>query len=119
MNTSSREPETSPSANIRRVMALNRGSSSLKLALYGFDGGASPSLLLTARVHRIGQPQASLAVNHVASGCKEEMPVEAGGNGSEAAQLLDWLQQRLGLAPVAAVGHRVVHGGLATQRRRR
>jgi acetate kinase len=111
MNMSSGDPETRSPASALRVMALNRGSSSLKLAVYGFADDTSPGLLLTAKVDRIGQPQAALAVDHAATGRKEEMPVEAGGHGAEAGQLLDWLQQRLGLAPVAAVGHRIVHGG--------
>jgi acetate kinase len=111
MNNFNPKPDVSSSNGFLRVMAMNRGSSSLKLAIYDFRHGQPPTLLLTGKVDRIGQPQASLAVNHVADGHREEIPVEARGHGEASGHLLDWLQKRLGLAPVAAAGHRVVHGG--------
>lgn len=94
-----------------RVMAMNRGSSTLKLAIYVFSADRPSSLLLTGKVDRIGSSQASLSLNYGADGHREEMPVEARGHGEASGHLLDWLHKRLGLAPVAAAGHRVVHGG--------
>jgi acetate kinase len=94
-----------------RVLAMNRGSSSLKVALYSFCPGDAPTLLLTGKVDRIGQPQASLAINDLASGQQSTSEVEAPGHGAAAGHLLDWLQQRFHVGEITAVGHRVVHGG--------
>ena len=88
---------------------MNRGSSSLKVALYSFGPGDPPTLVLTGKVDRIGQPQASLAVNDPEAGqqtTESRPPATARrpatcSTGSSSG----WLGE------LAAVGHRVVHGG--------
>jgi len=94
-----------------RVLAVNRGSSSLKIAVYSFVAGARSALLLTAKVDRIGQAQASLSVNDLAARQQSTAAVEAPGHGEAVEKLLDCLRERLGLEQVSAVGHRIVHGG--------
>jgi len=111
MNAVNRQTDARSSENGMRVFALNRGSSSLKFAIYEVSHGRPPSLLLTGKVDRIGQPQALLAVRHATDGRQETMPVDARGHGEAAGQLLEWLQRQVGPAPIAAAGHRVVHGG--------
>ena len=98
MNTANSQSDTHSTRDEFRVMAMNRGSSSLKLAIYVFSVDRPPSLLLTGKVDRIGSPQASLAVDYVADGHREEIPVEARGHGEASGHLLDWLHMRLGLA---------------------
>ncbi|MCE5268686.1 MAG: hypothetical protein LLG00_12450, partial [Planctomycetaceae bacterium] len=93
------------------VLAMNRGSSSLKVALYAFANGGQPTLRLTGKVDRIGQPQASLTVGGPAAERQPPTPVDARDHGEAAGCLLSWLRRRLGLKQLAAVGHRVVHGG--------
>ena len=64
-------PAKTPSENAfpsSRVLAMNRGSSSLKVALYSFGAGDRPTLTLTGKVDRIGQPEASLVVNDAGDG---------------------------------------------------
>jgi acetate kinase len=90
---------------------MNRGSSSLKGALYSFGPGDRPTLLLAGKVDRIGQPQASFTVNDLTTGRQSTSAVEAPGHGEAAGHLLDWLEQWIGVGELAAVGHRVVHGG--------
>jgi acetate kinase len=110
----STDPGKTPSekaAPSSQVLAMNRGSSSLKVALYSFVADDGPTLLLTGKVDRIGQPEAALTVNEAASGRQTTLPVDAPGHGEAAGHLLDWLQQRFAVGELAAVGHRVVHGG--------
>ncbi len=91
-----------------KILCLNAGSSSLKLALY--DLAAGETRLLAAAVERIGAPQGRLWVR----GDGDRMLVDAAGSFADAraavAAALDALA-RVAREPLAAVGHRVVHGG--------
>ena len=85
------------------VLALNAGSSSLKFAL--FDGGRA---LLRGQVSGIGT---RLKAEAAANGVAVEPPVLHGSTHEDVLpDLLGWLGCR-GPGGVAAVGHRVVHGG--------
>jgi len=95
-----------------RVLALNRGSSSLRFVLYAFGTDGVPAPLLTGKVDRIGNPAVSLTLNEVARGEPATVAVEAPDHGKTASHLFDWLRQRLPRDQLAAVGHRVVHGGM-------
>ena len=70
------------------VLALNAGSSSIKFALFEVGGAGRPGLLSKGQV-------------------------DTGATGQEAAlgSLLEWAEGHLGADTLAAVGHRVVHGG--------
>jgi acetate kinase len=72
-----------------RILTLNAGSSSLKLAL--FDMGTPPKRLLDHAVSRVGETAA-----HYARSLDEALSV---------------LEAHGGLDALAAVGHRIVHGG--------
>jgi acetate kinase len=84
------------------VLTINGGSSSIKFALYRED--AALKRVLHGKIDRIGLPGTVLTFN------EETMNIEAPDYRSAAALLLDWLEERIGLASVKAVGHRVVHG---------
>ena len=91
----------------RLVLALNAGSSSLKFAL--FEGNAPPVQILSGAIDRIGSAESAFALKHnggeQAKHARLPVPDHVSG--------LDYLLQRLSEtgADVAAVGHRVVHGG--------
>jgi acetate kinase len=114
MNSGNYHPDSPPvggAADSSRVLAINRGSSSLKFKLYKFENGDSPSPLLLGKVDRIGAPGVSLAVDDLARGEHFVTAVDAPCHGESADHLLPWLQRHLGLDQLAAVGHRIVHGG--------
>lgn len=86
------------------VLTLNGGSSTIKFAL--FVPADPPTRTLAGTVGRIGRPDATLSVRGEA-----DVPFAAADLPAAADALLDWLDARVGLGNVAAVGHRVVHGG--------
>ena len=90
------------------VLALNAGSSSLKFAL--FEGNAPPVQILSGAIDRIGSPESTFALKLIGGQQAERARLPAPDHVSG----LDYLLKRLSetAADVAAVGHRVVHGGL-------
>lgn len=91
----------------RSLLALNCGSSSLKFAL--FDAGDPRRKLLAGRVERIGGPDARRVLVDPASGRRDEARVDAPDPAAAASAVVEALGNRAGA--VAAVGHRIVHGG--------
>ena len=91
------------------VLAINAGSSSIKFALYRMAG--APQRLLRGNLDRIGLPGTKLTFEDAVR--KDEGVRECGTLDQAAAArlLLDWLDERVGLAAIAAVGHRVANGG--------
>jgi acetate kinase len=90
------------------LLAMNCGSSSIKFALY--RAGVRPLRQLHGKVDRIGQADAMLSVRddlHL----RQERLVDAPDLTAAATLLIDWLSEEVGLASIAAVGHRVVNGG--------
>jgi acetate kinase len=94
-----------------RVLSLNRGSSSLKLAMYSFEGGGEPRLMFSGNLERIGQPSATFVLHDLAAGRESRAEVDAPGRSAEAQELVDWLAGRSAIDQADAIGHRVVHGG--------
>lgn len=96
-----------------QILTLNAGSSSIKFALFGATSGQRA--LFTGRVERIGQRAATLVVQ---AGDEAEdarnsftRPIAASNHAEAVASLIRWLADRLKGESVAAVGHRIVHGG--------
>ncbi|HVZ85418.1 MAG TPA: acetate/propionate family kinase [Polyangia bacterium] len=89
------------------ILTINGGSSSIKFAL--FEAGDSLRRLVTGEIARIGLPSATLEVKDVHPQNNVLRPVEAPNYAAAADALMDWLAE-CGRA-LAAVGHRVVHGG--------
>jgi acetate kinase len=85
------------------VLVINCGSSSLRADILDADGGERR---VSLRVERIGEAGGSLRLD---AGPTE--PVRAGDHGTVLAQALPRMLERLGSQRLAAVGHRVVHGG--------
>ena len=88
------------------TLTLNAGSSSLKFALF-HDG---PKLILRGAISGIGEAPQVAAEN--ADRRALDVPTLAGRTQEDfLSPLLDWLQTHLNGETLAAVGHRIVHGG--------
>ncbi len=97
------------SPGLDRILTINGGSSSLKFALY--DRTDDTACLLSGRVDRIGLEDARWVVNWSGGGHNEDRPVDAPDQKSAIRLVIDWLESSVGFANIAAVGHRIVHGG--------
>lgn len=92
---------------VRGVLTLNAGSSSLKIAVYALEGDTP---ILTGQADRIG-PSATLALRK-ADG--EGIPIASGDLTTHAGALgviLETLRAHVPGLSLKAIGHRVVHGG--------
>ena len=97
-----------PRAEQSCLLTINGGSSSLKFAVFSRDSPdpvVVPSLV--GRIERIGLPDARVIFTQ--SG--ESRAVLAPNLPTAADWLIDWLGQSVGWSTIAAVAHRVVHGG--------
>jgi acetate kinase len=91
------------------ILTINGGSSSIKFAL--FDAGDSLRRILAGGIERIGLPDACLRVKGSNQADNLSRPVAAPDHQTAAGFLMDWIEERGGRDGLAAVGHRVVHGG--------
>jgi len=89
---------------MKTVLALNAGSATLKFALYRADG---LELLARGLVDHWGADGQHLTISGAAT---FDGPVE-GDAEAAIAFILDWQRRQWPNAEVAAVGHRIVHGG--------
>jgi acetate kinase len=92
-----------------RILTVNGGSSSIKFAL--FEGGGSLSRILEGAIDRIGLPEATFRVKGEDRANNLSRIVAAPDHTVAVGVLMDWLEERSGSTALAAVGHRVVHGG--------
>lgn len=93
----------------RSVLTINSGSSSIKFAIFTLD--ADPRRLLVGAVERIGSSPAALRAADGDGPSSEPLPVEAADHRMAAERLIEWVGPRARDAFLAAVGHRLVHGG--------
>ena len=92
-----------------RLLTINGGSSSIKFAL--FLAGDSLMRILEGALERIGLPEATLRVKGVDLADTFSRSVTAPDHSVAVGLLMDWIEKRIGQNVLAAVGHRVVHGG--------
>ena len=93
-----------------RVLTINAGSSSLKFAV--FTRSDPPMRRLSGKIERIGGPDARMSAHGpVLDALLNDEPVAARNPAEAASLLIGWLGRHVGLSAVAAIGHRVVHGG--------
>ncbi len=88
------------------ILVINCGSSSLKFALLA-EGKRTP--ILSGVAENLGQPESRLSIRQTSD--KTLVGLEGGDHRAALAALLTTLRQRELLGSVAAVGHRVAHGG--------
>jgi acetate kinase len=97
---------------IKKLLIVNAGSSSLKFAVYASDGNADALLQLRGQLAGIGQGK--LRVELIPS-AGDAPDWQLDSNVGDHASALQWLAQQLGLLQKPedwlAIGHRVVHGG--------
>jgi acetate kinase len=91
------------------ILTINGGSSSIKFAL--FDAGNSLQRILEGAIDRIGLPEATLQVKGMNKADDFSRPAGAPDHTAAVGVLMDWIEERGGHDTLAAVGHRVVHGG--------
>jgi acetate kinase len=96
----------------KNMLAVNGGSSSIKFCV--FDIGRGLQKRLSGKIERIGQENAALTYTDDRND-KRQLRVDAPDLCAAGIFLLGWLEKQAGVFPLAAVGHRVVHGGVRTQ----
>jgi acetate kinase len=92
-----------------RILTINGGSSSIKFAL--FEAHEPLRRILWGGIERIGLPDASFRVHGIELADDFVRAVSAPDHTSAVAILMDWMEQRIRLTSLSAVGHRVLHGG--------
>ena len=98
-----------PHRDRRRILCIDRGSSSLKVAVYELGGGHEQALL-EGGVDRLAEPNATLSIRDYRGRPQHETQRQLSGAEPVAAVLA--LVQELGVH-VDAVGNRLVYGGPA------
>ena len=94
------------------VLTLNAGSSSVEFALFDAAVEDGP-MMATGQIDGLGS-HATFTARYFESGQRESYPLQPAGPADHARAvnaILDWIETRLAGRRVAAVGHRVVHGG--------
>ena len=99
----------SPKMADARVLTINGGSSSIKFAL--FDTAVSLRQQVKGKVERIGMSASRLITKGARREDEVSRVVAAPDHETAAALIMDWLDASLGGDALAAIGHRVVHGG--------
>ncbi len=91
------------------VLALNGGSSSIRFALY--QAGDPPRRSLYGKIERIGLRGTILMFDSQDRNQRDSRGIGDLDHRSAANFLIGWLEQRIGLGSISAVGHRLVNGG--------
>jgi acetate kinase len=96
----------------QRLLTINTGSSSLKAALYRLWEGAKETLELRAEASRVGDRGGGLRLADARGEIVDERQDGLPDHATALDALLDGLRDRgLDRDDLAAVGHRIVHGG--------
>jgi acetate kinase len=93
----------------QRILSINSGSSSIKFAMY--ECGESLPRVLEGRIERIGLPDSALQVNGSSAADNFFRSAPLPNHAAAVSLLMDWLKPRCDNQGLAAIGHRIVHGG--------
>jgi acetate kinase len=93
----------------RRVLTMNRGSSTLKSALY--NAANQNELLLSISIDQAAGSGSRLKIVDAKGTALHESPVDCGESNGALETMLAWLGEHEYLSGLAAIGHRLVHGG--------
>lgn len=91
------------------VLTVNGGSSSIKFALYDADAFSEPSV--AGELERIGTAEARLKIKPIGSIPAESGLVAAADHAEGVLRVVEWLDRHASIKDIAAIGHRIVHGG--------
>src|SRR5258708_40161896 len=94
----------------RFILTVNAGSSSIKFKV--FAAGESSELILNGQVERIGNSAAQLVVKNAGTAESDRNPIQAETHQDAARSIAEYIHHRFGADAIAAIGHRVVHGGI-------
>ncbi|HZD56355.1 MAG TPA: acetate kinase, partial [Anaerolineales bacterium] len=92
-----------------RVLTINSGSSSVKVALY--EMGESEDLLLSGSIQRIGLRASVFQIKDSSGDSLIAEQANLPDHETALKKLFDWLEDHEPGQSLDAVGHRVVHGG--------
>ena len=73
--------------------------------------GGQSNRILEGKIERIGLPDASMKVKGAKAADNFSKSITASDHTAAVGVLVDWMKEHIGLKTLAAVGHRVVHGG--------
>lgn len=93
----------------RYVLTVNGGSSSIRIALFEADG--ERQRLLQGKIDGIGQPQGKFAIKGTEPTDTFSRTITVPDHTAAVDVLMKWVRERFEPGSLAAVGHRVVHGG--------
>lgn len=94
------------------LLAINAGSSSLKFALFAIAGDAPGIAHCRGQIENLQQAPHFVARGSDGKTLADESWDAEGGEREPLARLLHWIGNQLQGDRLAAVGHRIVHGGL-------
>jgi acetate kinase len=92
-----------------RILTINGGSSSIKFSL--FEAVSPLRRILDGGIERIGLPDATFRVKGSDPKDSFTRTMAAPNHTIAVEKLMDWIEKDIGRTGLAAVGHRVVHGG--------
>ncbi|MEO8802306.1 MAG: acetate/propionate family kinase [Rudaea sp.] len=92
-----------------RILTINGGSSSIKFAL--FEAHDPPRRILVGAIERIGLSDAIFYVKQAKPTDDFCLGVTVPNHTAAVAMLMDWIEKDAPCGVLAAVGHRIVHGG--------
>ncbi len=95
---------------LNRILTINRGSSSVKLALYHV--GPAERLVLSGKIDRIGSAGSHFEMKDADGKVLTKRELNLPDHETALQVLLDWLQGHIGRQGLDAVGHQLVHGGV-------
>jgi len=93
----------------RTLLTINTGSSSLKAALYATQPDIAP--LVSIEFLRIGIPAGNLRIAAADGKVLLERDADVADHAAALATMFEWLDAQHLADDIAAVGHRIVHGG--------
>jgi acetate kinase len=96
--------------HFNRILTINSGSSSVKLALYQM--GPSEMLALSGKIDRIGLAGSHFEMKDADGKVLTKRELSLPDRETALKVLLDWLQDHIRRQGLDAVGHRLVHGGV-------
>jgi acetate kinase len=91
------------------VLTINAGSSSIKFAL--FEAADEPVRKTSGLLERLGQPDSTIAWRTPDDSSWQRQPLQTATRDAAIEPFVQWLDSHVGLDSIAAIGHRVVHGG--------
>src|SRR5262245_58712405 len=92
-----------------RVLAINGGSSSVKLAVYSYE---TLHRELQGRIEGIGSGKTALVVERAADTKPERIAIDGADPERLPEKVAAWLEEQSILHDLSGVGHRIVHGGV-------